>query len=64
MKLFNEKSQESKDLDFEGTLKELLALEGVNPTTVVLVKNGEVVLDDERVGGDEDVKLLSVISGG
>lgn len=64
MKLFNEKSQESKDLDFEGTLKELLALEGVNPTTVVLVKNGEVVLDDERVGGDDDVKLLSVISGG
>jgi sulfur carrier protein ThiS len=64
MKLYIEKTGKKKELSFKGTLKELLAIEGINPTTVVLIKNGEVVLEDEQVGDDDEVQLLSVISGG
>jgi sulfur carrier protein ThiS len=64
MKFYIEKTGKKKELSFKGTLKELLAIEGINPTTVVLIKNGEVVLEDEQVGDDDEVQLLSVISGG
>ena len=37
---------------------------GINPDSVLIVKNGEVVLADEPLGKDDIVELLSVISGG
>ena len=32
--------------------------------TIVVVKNGEVVSEEERCGGDDKLELLSVVSGG
>ena len=37
---------------------------GINPSTVLIVKNGEVVLPEENLSETDDVKILSVVSGG
>ncbi|HOI18798.1 MAG TPA: MoaD/ThiS family protein [Candidatus Woesearchaeota archaeon] len=53
-----------KEIEFFGKVKELLKKENINPETVVVVKNGEVISEDERVNNDEELELISVVSGG
>lgn len=53
-----------KELEFFGKIKELLKRENINPETVVVLKNGEVISEDERVQNDEELELISVVSGG
>jgi len=50
----------NKRLDGTALLNEL----NINPSTVILVKNDEIVLEDEILESDDEVKILSVISGG
>jgi len=46
------------------TAKELLIELGINATTVILVKNNETILLDEKLSKDDEVRILSVVSGG
>lgn len=46
------------------TGKELLSELHIPESTVLLVKNNEVVLSDVELSETDDVKILSVISGG
>jgi sulfur carrier protein ThiS len=43
---------------------ELLEKLGVNPETVLVVRDGELIGADEEVGEAKRIELLSVISGG
>ncbi|MGV8150784.1 MAG: MoaD/ThiS family protein [Candidatus Woesearchaeota archaeon] len=45
-------------------VKGLLNFLKINPSTVITIKNDEVVLDDETLEDDDNIKILSVISGG
>ena len=49
-----------KKLSGSELLKEL----NINPSSIILVKNDAIVLEDEILDDDDDVKILSVISGG
>lgn len=63
MKVYIEK--EDKHLDVRACSgKQLLELLNINPSTVILVKNNEVVLEDESLEDNDEIKILSVISGG
>ena len=63
MKIFIEK--ENKQLELEASNgKELLDKLAINPSTVLLVKNDEVVLLEEPLEETDVVKILSVVSGG
>jgi len=64
VKVFIEREKRSVEQEFSGRIRELLARLSVNAETVVVVKNGEVVSEDERCSGRDELKLLSVISGG
>ena len=64
MKIFIEKQNTTKNIRFKGDVKSLLEKLGINPETVVVVKDDELVLLDEKVSDDDFVKVLSVISGG
>ena len=64
VKVFIEREKRDVEEKFSGRISELLAKLHVNAETVVVVKNGEVVSEEERCGGDDELKLLSVISGG
>ena len=43
---------------------ELLKDLGINPDTVLVAKNDEVVLLDEELSETDKIKILSVVSGG
>ncbi len=65
MKVFMEKDNRLLELKNKHcTGDELLKELRINPATVILVRNDEVVLADEEFSEKDDVKILSVISGG
>ena len=41
-------------------LKEL----NINPVTVIVSRNSELILEDEKLNDNDEIKILSVISGG
>ena len=55
---------EEKTLDFRGTGKELLEKLNINPETVLLTKNDELINNDEVLENGDKIKIVSVISGG
>jgi sulfur carrier protein ThiS len=46
------------------TVREVIEAVGLNPATVLAVRNGKLVLDTEVLGDDDELKLIAVISGG
>ncbi len=64
MNIYIEKENKQLELDKECTGLELLKELKINPTTVLLVNNNEVVLPEEKLSKDSNIKILSVVSGG
>jgi len=63
--VFNEKEQETKQIDFTGnSVKELLEYLNINPETVLVVRKGVVITEEESLQEQDCIELLSVISGG
>ena len=46
------------------TVREVIESVGLNPATVLAVRNGKLVFDSEMLGDDDELKLIAVISGG
>ena len=36
----------------------------INPVTVIVSRNNELILEDESLNNNDNIKILSVISGG
>ena len=64
MKVYVEKEDKLLELNKSCTRLELLKELEINPDTVLLVKNGEAVLSEEELSESDDVRILSVVSGG
>lgn len=64
MKVMIEKENRQIDIAKACTGFELLAQLGIVPTTVLIVRNGEITFPEEKLAENDDIKLLSVISGG
>jgi len=63
MRVFIERTEEecaSAAKDVSSWLVEL----GVNPETVLVVKNGVLVTMDAELSAEDEVRVISVISGG
>lgn len=59
IKLFG-KNKEVDSKNVKSLLKELL----LNTETILVVKNGEIVLSDEKFSEKDDIRIIKVISGG
>ena len=59
-----ENSSKSAELDRDATIKDLLASLKINPVTVIVAKNGELVMESEKINENDNIKIFSVISGG
>ncbi|MBI2671228.1 MoaD/ThiS family protein [Candidatus Woesearchaeota archaeon] len=61
-----QRTNEEKELDINGyiTIGELLNKIDVNPTTVIVTRNKEVITEDTTLQNNDQIELLSVISGG
>ncbi|MFP4118173.1 MAG: MoaD/ThiS family protein [Candidatus Woesearchaeota archaeon] len=64
MEVYIEKEKRRFSRDKPCKAEELLDELGINPSTVLIVRNGDIVLPDENLSGTDDVKILSVVSGG
>ena len=45
-------------------LDEMLKKLNINPQTVIITKNNELITEEEPLKNNDEIKLLSVISGG
>ncbi len=54
----------TKNLEKKIQLKELLNELNISLSSVILVKNNEIALEDEIISNEDKIKILSVVSGG
>ncbi|PLW80876.1 thiamine biosynthesis protein ThiS [Candidatus Woesearchaeota archaeon] len=64
MEVLIEKENKKKNINFRGNVRELLEKLDINPETVIIISNDQVLTEDEKLEGDEKIKILSVVSGG
>lgn len=65
IKVTFEKDRSIKEVSIEGnTVLDLLNRLSINPETVLVVKNNEVLTEHEILSENDCLELLSVISGG
>jgi sulfur carrier protein len=64
MDIFIEKEDKKLKMKFKGTAKELLKKLDLNIETVLIVRNDELITEDDVINDKDSVKFLSVISGG
>lgn len=51
-------------LDNNTLVIDLLRKLNINPVTVIVSRNNELILEDEKLNDNNEIKILSVISGG
>jgi len=66
MKIYIEKDNTfiEKHLDKKIRVIDLLNELNISPEAVIVIKNDEVITEDEFLSNEDEIKLLSVISGG
>ena len=64
MEILIEKDNKKINMRYTGKVGGLLQKLKVNPETVIVVRNGELLADDDQISEPDKIKLMSVISGG
>ena len=52
------------ELENNSLVADLLKELKVNPVKVIVTRNSELILEDEKLEDNDEIKILSVISGG
>ena len=52
------------ELRNEASVADLLEKLKLNPVTVIVSRNKELILEEEKLKDNDEIKILSVISGG
>ena len=63
MKVYIERTKEEKDVK-ANNVEELLVKLKLNPTTVLVIKNNNLVTETEKLIDKDKIKIISVVSGG
>ncbi|MBI2580317.1 MoaD/ThiS family protein [Candidatus Woesearchaeota archaeon] len=64
MEIFIERENIRKQLKFSGKVSRLLHQLKLNPAAVLVAKNNNLVTEQDELSDKDEVKILSVISGG
>ena len=64
MKVYIERTKETKEIEFNGTVQELLDKLEIISETVLVVREGTIITEDEQASDEDMIKILSVVSGG
>ena len=64
MEVFIERENARKKLKFSGKVSKLLKQLKLNPAAVLVAKNNSLVTEEDTLNDKDEVKILSVISGG
>jgi len=63
MEVFLEETQETRQLDAD-TVQELLKKLNINPTTVIVSRNGSLLIESQKLEKEDKIEILPVVSGG
>ena len=63
---FIDRENKNAELELENNSQviDLLKKLNINPVTVIVSRNNELILEDEKLKNKDEIKILSVISGG
>lgn len=66
IKVIIDRENRSRNVDLEENsgVADLLKKLNLNPVTVIVAKNGELVMESEKINENDNIKIFSVISGG
>ena len=64
MKIYIQKTQKKKEMNFKGSVLKLLQNLKINPETVIVTANGTLVTEEDKLKDSDDVEILQVVSGG
>lgn len=66
VKVFVDRTNLSRTIELANnvTVAVLLKELNINPVTVIVSRNNELILEEEKLSNNDEVKILSVISGG
>lgn len=64
MEIHIESTEEKKNIKFKGSAADLLKKLEINPETVVVIKNNTMITNEEILDNQDEVHILSIISGG
>jgi len=64
MRIYIEREGRQREISFKGTVRELLHNLNINPETVLVASGNNLLTADTNISGKEEIKVLSVISGG
>ena len=66
VKVFIDRTNTRKLVELGDNIKvsDLLKKLYLNPVTVIVSRNNELILEDEKLNNNDEIKILSVISGG
>ena len=66
VKIFIDRDNLNKTVEFENNtlVMDLLKKLDINPVTVIVSRNNELILEDEKLNDNDELRILSVISGG
>ncbi len=64
--VFIDRENKNKNFQLENNMlvSDLLQKLNINPVTVIISINNELMLEDEELKDNDEIKILSVISGG
>lgn len=63
MKVYIERTKETKKVKAK-TVAELLKRLELNPGTVLVTKNDELLIEDDKLNDRDEIRIIPVISGG
>ena len=64
MKIYYDKENKKLSKRFSGKVRDLLKLLNINPETVIVAKDGILVTEEDTLSDKDNIKIMSVISGG
>ncbi len=64
MKVYIDRENKNIEVNFNGNAAELLSRLGINPDAVLIVRNNELIIEDEVLKESDNIKIISVVSGG
>ena len=59
-----ENKKKTIELNENSSVSDLLKSLDINPVTVIVSRNDELVLESEKLNNKDEIKIFSVISGG
>ena len=64
--VFYDKENKEKTIEIgkNASVKGLLANRKINPVTVIVSRDNNIITEDEKVNDNDKIRLISVISGG